>query len=230
MPKRKRKVGKKEKQQLSNSSGLFSEIWEQIVSGLDLPSLVNFTMVYPRDHWGFFYAKHALQIKKLRGIQQALCFASVPRWSLSYRSKGSPDHAKILLRWFSRGCSPKGFQRVLKGALVDHVYAFMLVIESLVIPGGFEIRGLGNAKIETHRQEQKFSVSVKVVLPKNHKGVKKFSPSDYMICVCQPGPEPRIPPEDCPSPGKALFLFFKKFRFNVELHQPRFVPAVVIYP
>ncbi len=228
MPKRKRKVGKKEKQ-LSDSSGLPSEIWEQIVSGLDLPSLVNCTIVYPRDHWAFFYVKHALSIKKLKGIKRALYFSSVPRWKISLRSKGSPDHAKILLRWFSRGCSPKGFQRALKGVLVDHIYAFMLGTESLDIPGGFEIRGLGNSKIESQR-EHKFSVSVKVVLPKSHKGVKKFSPSDYMICVCQPGHEQRIPAESAPSRGMALFLFFKKFRFNVELRQPHYVPAVVIYP
>ncbi len=219
MPKRKRNAPKKSLAvALWKSIDLPQELWEHIVYALDLACLVICASLAKAttNHWFCFYVKHLLPKKKLLAIRRALYRISIPHFT-RIQTKGFPDHAKNLLKCFSKGCRPNLLPHVIRDALESCTYVFMIGPVRRKIPGGFEIQGLGNNK-PCYKGGTGgvagFIVSVKIMLPV-HVGNNKFSPKDYTIRIYQVRNT-----EDTTFHlmGTLLFSFFKKFRFTVILY------------
>ena len=231
MPKRKRDAAKKKEEEWI-SCGLPSEIWDQIVSGLDFSSLVKCASLGPADHWLCFFVKHALKQKQLLGICRVLRTVSVPRWMDPGSKMEYPVPATNLLKCFSEGCSPKVLPHVIRDVLESCVYLFM-VNKRRTIKDGFAIWGLNYHPMKEPRWRRfsgtKFLFLVQIMLPdkitfdnQNHEDddadVRKFSSKDYTICIYQgkDGDD-----DDFHPMGEFLFSFFEKFKFKVELYQAR---------
>jgi len=225
MPKRKRSPVKAEVVvEEFEACGLPSEIWEQIVSGLDVPNLVKCVSLGPADHWLCFYVKHVLQKKQLLGICRVLRSVSLPRFVTYASEMEYPVPAANLLKCFSKGCSPKVLPHVIRDVLESCVYLFR-VNKRRTIGGGFEIQGANNRQLDQwKRGSPGFLVSVKIMLPDNMASDnqdrydlddRKFSPKDYTIRIYQH----RDTEGDYHPMGELLFSFFKKFKFKVKLFQ-----------
>ena len=202
---------------LWKSIDLPCELWEHIVSDLDLPSLVICGSLgkATTDHWFCFYVKRLLPKRKLLTIRRALYRISVPHYTRR-QTKGFPDHAKNLLKCFSKACPPSVLPHAIRDALASDVPLFNLGPTRRKIPGGFEIQGLGDQplfKWGKDRKDAGFIVSVKIMLP-IHVGNNKFSPKDYTIRIYQV----RNKLNKFHPMGQLLFSFFKKFRFTVVLY------------
>ncbi len=219
MPKRKRNAPKKSLAvALWKSIDLPQELWEQIVSALDLPCLVICGSLAKAntDHWFCFYVKRLLPKKKLLAIRRALYRISVPHYTRR-QTKGFPDHAKNLLKCFSKACPPSVLPHAISDAIGSDVPLFKIQGPNLrKIPGGFEIQGLGDQpryKWGDDRKAAGFIVSIKIMLP-IHVGNNKFSPKDYTIRIYQINNQAK----KFHPIGYLLFSFFKKFRFTVILY------------
>ncbi len=221
MPKRKRNAPKKQPE--FESCGLPSELWNQIVSGLDLPGLVKCVCLGPANHWLSFYVKYALEKKKLFGIHQAMYDLSLlyPIRNIPITKPGTglaPAVARDLFNCFSNG-NPI--------AILPHVIADML--KACVIYFLWNKRELSSNFFSIYDRhgyydpgEPGFHLVVKIVFPVSEKrslmefsNRTKFLLQEYTIRIYQVANRKG----KFNSVGIDLFSFFNKFKFKVELYK-----------